>query len=207
MFQNKFRLMLVGLLVLGLAVSNIFAQFVPDGKTIAEMARKANYDNSFSAQGVGIKGKFTPTKESLEEKSNFSNGLFLGNLELEVNNKEYDRVRSGKFNLFLRSEKEGLRLYLEEKEKIAAVLEVFEETPETNTKSKTNDKSLLAFPLPEVTKKSFFNLSGFQSSSIFNFSANSSIAVNCKIYIKVLVGGHWKNVWSGVTRRCGGRAS
>ena len=88
---------------------------------IAEMARKASYENPVSASGVGINGTFTPAKVSAGQLKDLSNGALIGLLDLKVTNQAYDKLRTGKFDLFLKNEKSGLRLYLEEKEKIAAV--------------------------------------------------------------------------------------
>ena len=181
-------------MLLGLMAGNIFAQIskTPTGKAIAEMARKASYESPVSASGDGIKGTFTPAKISSDESKDLSNGAFIGLLDLSVSRKDFGKLRTGKFNLFL----SGLRLYLEEKEKIVAVLEVTEQTPEGYKEIKSSDKSSLSFPSLDGEISGSLGLPSFKSTAIFSFS--NKAACFCKIFIKIA--GKW--VWSGVKRRC-----
>jgi hypothetical protein len=193
--QNTCKLMLVSL-ILGLMIVSGFAQ---DGKMISEMARKADYDQSFAAKGVGITGKFTPAKAASGQPGNISNGILLGLLELDVVNQEYDQVKSGKFDLFMRKEKSGLRLYFEEKEQIALKLDVLDKTPENYAEPKNDDKSLLAFPMPLEDKSSLLTTPtlnfGFQP--IFR---RTVFCVKKKIYVKIYINRHAYWVWGGTTR-------
>ena len=98
-----FKLMLAPVLLLVVAM-NAKAQEV-NAKDILVQAAKATLDkeNIATAEGTGIQGSFTPVKMLKEQNEDLRTGFYAGILELKVSGDNYGTLRSGKFNLFLRT--------------------------------------------------------------------------------------------------------
>lgn len=146
-----FKLMLVPVLLLFVAM-NAKAQEV-NAKDILVQAAKATLDkeNIATAEGTGIQGSFTPVKMLKEQNEDLRTGFYAGILELKVSGDNYGTLRSGKFNLFFKNSRQGLKLYMEENGRIGNVFGVTQTTPENYKETRSNGKPALAFPEPVTT--------------------------------------------------------
>ena len=189
------------LIVLALIFTDAKAQEVT-AKDIADQAAKAVLDkeNIATASAAGIKGTLTTVKMSAGQKEDLKKGFYAGILELEV--KSYGNLKSGKFNMFFKDGRQGLRLYLEEKGTISGIFEVRQTTPENYKETSSGDKPLLAFPEFSTAEKLTQNFASMTNQTAFSFSSFWLLR-RCKIYIKIYINGHRYWVWSGATRDCG----
>ena len=201
------RLLQIFVLVnLILVVTNINAQDQV-AKEILAQAAKGNFDkeNIASANWTDIKGKFTAVKMAKGENQDLQNGFYAGILELDVKG-DFGKLKSGKFNLFFKSDNQNLNLYLEEKGKINSILEAMTKAPEGLKDAKSSSKPELAFLETSVDDKLSFNfLSKFNFISSFNSTFISR--KRCKIWMKITVGGRGYWVWSGFYKQCRGSAT
>jgi len=185
----------VALSVLGLVLVCVHSGTVSaageiDGKEIVTQAKAIGLDTSRTARanGEGISGSFTPSKLSAAEMNDKNKGFYVGLLELQLKGADYGVLKTGRYNLFLKEDGGGPKMFFESNGQIRARLEVSETRPEDLAGSDAGSGEL-AFPLPKELKSGAEELVFSHASSVFR---------RCKIYIKV---GRWW-VWSGATKQC-----
>lgn len=197
------NLMQIFLLIgLSLIAINVKAQGVTAKEILAQAAKSTlDTDHIATANGNEIKGRLTAVKMAIGQNEDLQQGFYAGVLELDVKG-DYGKLKTGKFNLFLKSEGAGLNLYLEENGKIGAILEASSKTPEGLAATTVSNKPELAFaelPLDEKSSQNFFQLT---RPTIFSFYSANAVR-RCKIYIRIKLGNKSYWVWSGTTRQCG----
>lgn len=149
--MSFFKLMLAPALLLFVAM-NTKAQEV-NAKDILVLAAKATLDreNIATAEGTGIQGSFTAVKTLKEQNEDLRTGFYAGILELKVSGDNYGTLRSGRFNLFFKNSRQGLKLYMEENGRISNIFGVTQTTPENYKETRSTGKPALAFPEPVTT--------------------------------------------------------
>jgi hypothetical protein len=144
--QFFFKLILAPLFLVFVTL-NAKAQDVT-AKDILALAAKATLDkeNIATARGTGIQGSFTAVKMPRERMEDLRAGFYAGILELEVTGDNYGALKSGKYNLFFKNSRQGLKAYLEENGSIKNVFNVSQTTPENVSDTRSTGKPELVFP-------------------------------------------------------------
>ncbi|MBX7175001.1 MAG: hypothetical protein K1X72_28750 [Pyrinomonadaceae bacterium] len=202
----KRLLKVIVLVSLTLVVTNIYAQDQVAKEILAQAAKAVlDKENIANASATDIKGKLTAVKIEKGQNADLQNGFYAGILELDVKG-DFGKLKSGKFNLFFKSDGQNLNLYLEEKGKISVILEAMTKSPEGLKDTKSGSKPELAFLEVSVDDKLSFNdLPKFNFMSSFTPSFPSR--KRCKIWMKITVGGRGYWVWSGFYKQCRGSAT
>ncbi|HRH42725.1 MAG TPA: hypothetical protein PKY82_13940, partial [Pyrinomonadaceae bacterium] len=172
------------LIGLSLIVINVKAQGVTAKEILAQAAKSTlDTEHIATANGNEIKGRLTAVKMANGQNEDLQQGFFAGILELEVKG-DYGKLKTGKFNLFLKSEGTELNLYLEENGKISAILEATAKTPVGLMETKVSNKPELAFAELAIDEKSSQNFFQLTRPTIFSFYSANAVR-RCKIYIKI----------------------
>ena len=183
-----FKLILASIFLL-FVTTNAKAQDVT-AKEILTQASKATLDkeNIATASGTGIQGSFTAVKMLKEENEDLRTGFYAGVLELDVSGDNYGTLKSGKYNLFFKNSRQGLKAYLEENGSINNIFVVTQTTPENYKDTRSSGKPELYFPEP---------ITSINSGQLFNHSAVSFASYNvpAKPHMWVKVCGNKSCYW------------
>jgi hypothetical protein len=149
-----FKLILAPIFLL-FATTNAKAQEVTV-EDILTQAAKATLDkeNIATASGTGIEGSFTAVKMLKGQNEDLRSGFYAGILELKVSGDNYGPLKSGKYNLFFKNDREGLKAYLEENDSINNIFVVTQTTPINYKDTRSSGKPELYFPEPATSMNS-----------------------------------------------------